>query len=220
MNEEFYSVANDACIAATAEQAAKKMGCDISNVHLARATKKQKIGFCWVRIQDKNVAEFTPTFENNIFEGDNSLAKVRFSPYSKDGYFIKDDVFYCYNSKEKIIYKVKVIHSQKVLIERAHLAGIIPDERERPCIVAITKMADKKPIVIYTWLLRNEATKGRALFPVFTEDNSTLEDGKGNPISISSLKCTYLDQGQCVRKKRKLYRIMWDSQQGGFHLIP
>ena len=212
MKKEFFKEASDICIAATAKKAAELMSCPVDEIAFARAINNQKIGFCWVQLgTDKKPLSYQPSFENNIFEEDCSLSKLRLKVVNKDTYFVKDGNFCYYNQQEKVIYKVEVISSGRVATERALLAGIAAQT------VSLANIKKKgvvgKPSPLYVWVVKD--TLGRSsLFPVFAEDAHRLVDDKGNPLPKNIFEAHYLEQGQSVRKHGELYPVMLDPVKG------
>ena len=212
MKKEFLKVASDICIAATAEKAAELMNCSVEEVAFARAINSQKIGFCWVKLgPDKKPLCYQPSFENNIFEEDCSLSKIRLKVVNKDNYFVKDNHFCYYNPQEKVIYKVDVIPSGQVAAERALLAGVAS---QYAFIAAIKKKGGVgKPSSLYVWIVKDTLGKS-SVFPVFAEDAKRLLDDSGNPLPKNIFEVRFLDHGQNVRKHGKLYLVMLDPVKG------
>ena len=212
MKKEFFKVADDICIAATAEKAAELMNCSVDEVVFALTINNQKIGFCWVQLgTDKKPLNYQPSFENNIFEEDCKISKLKLIPINKDTYFVKDGNFCYYDQQEKVIYKVEVISSGRVATERALLAGIAAQT------VSLANIKKKgvvgKPSPLYVWVVRD--TLGRSsLFPVFDEDAKRLLDDKGNPLPNNIFEVRFLDYGQSVRKHGELDLVMLDPVKG------
>lgn len=206
MKKEFLTVACDACIAATAEQAAEQLGCPAEQVQLAHATNRQKLGFCWVQMKNKKAVKFTPAFKNNIFDETTDIKNVRMDIYTQNAYFVKDGIYYLYDIEEKTISQVNVLFSEKLVRERARLAGIIGAS---PVMMAIIKQEDKKVQTIYAWRV-----KDTTIYPIFPDDDKLLKDEKGKALPLCQLRAKILDKGQYVRKNEKIYMIMWNSRDG------
>lgn len=212
MKKEFFKEASDICIAATAKKAAELMSCPVDEIAFARAINNQKIGFCWVQLgTDKKPLSYQPSFENNIFEEDCSLSKLRLKVVNKDTYFVKDGNFCYYNQQEKVIYKVDVIPSGRVAAERALLAGVAS---QYAFIAAIKKKGGVgKPSPLYVWIVKDTLGKS-SVFPVFDEDAKRLLDDSGNPLPKNIFEVRFLDHGQSVRKHGALYLVMLDPVKG------
>ena len=159
--------------------------------------------FVWVKFSGKKVSKFLPVFPETSVKNPNKNAKTFANEVGE--YFLYQNKLFYYDGTKKTIAHMAILYSSDIAKEKVRLKNELFVPRNWKLAKASTNGK-----TFYAWLIYDGY--GRAeFFPVFDQDYSKMLDKDGKELPKKEFSIKFLNMGQSVIRKGKLYPVSYGA---------
>lgn len=199
LTEKFERLAARKCIS-SAEQAVMQLGCKTTaGINLATIDGC----FVWAKSNGRKVSNFLPVFPETSVKDPNK--KPHLFDNTVGEYFLYQNKLFYYDADKKNIAHIAVLYNSELAILKLRLKN----ELFMPRNTQLAK-ANVNGNSLYIWLLYDRYGSVE-LTPVFDQDYKKMLDKDGKELPKKEFSIFFLNLGQCVARKGKLYSVSYGA---------